>query len=138
MSLEMYLQHELERTTTPLHDEMILEMMDKRYTVRLFPQLSSIIDHIHIASEHPIIDVTTDIPRIVGYWDVVIYEDIKDMLACILVYPEITSFRNTMRQVKTYSEFAGIEHKDIYIYTKHNKFRDAFKNDGFKFITPLR
>jgi len=57
---------------------------------------------------------------------------------CIEVKPKISSFGATLRQLNKYAEYGRVPKNDIYLYTPDTTFKDAFENQGFKVITPLK
>ena len=106
--------------------------------------------NINIFSEIPIM---TSKDFLVGYWDIVIYLNLKKETErknfsfkwnnnesypsklYIEVKPQIQSFGATLRQIRTYQQYERESIGSTYLFTNDIKFKDAFESQGIKVIS---
>jgi hypothetical protein len=137
-----------EQLTTPKHDELVLMLLNRSYSVNKFKDFFDGISD--IKSEIPI---TTKNNFIVGYWDVIIYgfsnyvesdtgrKGTYGVTLYIECKPSVNSLGKTMRQINTYIEYNyGLQMKRDYniaiLFTPDIRYKDAFESQGIKVISP--
>ena len=147
-----------ETLKTPRHDEMVIWLLNKNNIKSLFQKETEEYDkkeqkmnetlrgcgakeeiaNIKIESEVPIMAKNN---FLVGYWDIVAHG--RGIDAYIEVKPVVDSFGATLRQIKTYQEYASTNeygeisdyiYKHTYLFTDDLRFKEPFESQGIKVI----
>jgi hypothetical protein len=125
--------------STPEHDELIFQLLNKNNAeqlIKLFhPHLKdeSFSDLIKVTAEYPI---KSNGENIIGYLDIVIVTG--NISLVVEVKPKILSFGTTLRQMKAYKHYLGLDGKDsdFILYSPDTRFKEAFETQGIPQITP--
>lgn len=126
--------------SSPEHDIMVLQLLNKNY-IREKLALCGDDDRIEITSEYPLVARNGFIN---GFVDIVVieYSDYNRRCFIIECKPKITSFGETLRQIRAYQEFIksnpmrGAMKYLFYLYTSDTIYKAAFESQGIAVITP--
>jgi hypothetical protein len=124
-----------EQLTTPQHDGMVIELLNRNKMKSIYSILDCKIDfkYVEILSEVPI---KTHNNFIVGYWDIKYQNHNIGESIFIEVKPTIDSFGKVLRQLNTYRNYENIHGCFVVLYTTDIKFKDAFESQGITVISP--
>jgi hypothetical protein len=139
--------------TTPMHDQMVIELLDRTtiYFTLLefnFPMVNQIMERYGCVQTSKYISIKSEVPVstyngfIIGYWDIVAnFIDEKNIYPIYIeVKPYIDSFGDTLRQLKTYMNFFNLDKMQegpVCLYTPDDKFDKEFASQGIQVIHPL-
>lgn len=121
--------------STPQHDELVLQLMNKKNAVELY----SIVfgedieeSKINVESEIPL---STKNEFIIGYIDIIIDCGRYDPSIYVEAKPKIKSFGETLRQIRTYMNYRNYNVRYV-LYSPDTRFKAAFESQGITFLTP--
>lgn len=123
-----------EQLSTPRHDEIVLNLLTKESVKKVYGQFGVEIvdiDRIGLCTEQPIL---TSNRFIVGYWDVVYYNQIGPSIYTE-VKPTIDSFGKVIRQINTYKTYTNHYNNYIILCTEDTRFKSAFESQGIGVVT---
>lgn len=126
---EFLMQYDDKTLTTPEHDKFLIQLLNEDYVRKLFPELGN--DKIKIKICELMMNQMKDV---VGYMDVVITS--PKMKLCIEVRPWITSFRNTMRQLRIYECYGNPS--QVCLYTSDLQFKKQFEDQEIRVISSAK